>query len=334
MSAPDVKTPERAPAWSQPGNGLLWGKDFYTTGPRDIAIDTPRADGVFRWLHMSLADNGARQWIERADFLPQNVREAMLAPDTHQSSFVEGETLSCVLQDLQRDFEIRYTDRAGTVHVAITPDMIITARMHPLGFADVLRDRFAEELFIDSAQRALDVLVSAIVANQAALVTQLSARVQKAEDAVLAGKAPPSARDLLELRRRLSIIHRMMDGTKRVLMRLEEDDDLDAALHPTVEKLTQRAQGLDEDVTAAQGQVRMLREELELAANQRINRNLYILSVMTVLLMPATLVTGFFGMNTGALPFAHGSGTWVAGGVALLASLATYVTLHWRGFFR
>jgi len=334
MLAPTVNAPERSPAWSQSSNGLLWGKDFHADGPRDIAINSPRVDGVFRWLHMSLADNGARQWIEGADFLPQSVREAMLAPDTHQSSFVEDDTLSCVLQDLQRDFEVRYTDRAGTVHVAITPDMIITARMHPLGFGDVLRERFAERIVIDSAQRALEVLVSAIVANQSALVVQLAARVQKAEDAVLAGKAPPSARDLLELRRRFSIIHRMMDGTKRVLMRLEEDDDLDVALHPTVEKLTQRVQGLDEDVNAAQGQVRMLREELELAANQRINRNLYILSVMTVLLMPATLITGFFGMNTGALPFAQGSGTWVAGGLALLASLATYLYLHWRGFFR
>ena len=334
MSSQPVSAPERSPAWSPSNSGLLWGKDFHPEGPRDIAIDTPRVDGIFRWMHMSLADNSARQWIMQAEFLPQNVREAMLAPDTHQSSFVEDDTLSCVLQDLQRDFEVRHTDRSGTVHVAITPDMIITARMHPLGFGDVLRERFAERIVIDSAQRALEVLVSAIVANQAALITQLSARVQKAEDAVLAGKAPPPARDLLELRRRLSIIHRMMDGTKRVLLRLEEDDDLDVALHPTVEKLTQRVQGLDEDVTATQAQVRMLREELELAANQRINRNLYILSVMTVLLMPATLITGFFGMNTGALPFAHGEGTWVAGGLALLASLATYLYLHWRGFFR
>ena len=34
---------------------------------------------------------------------------------------------------------------------------------------------------------------------------------------------------------------------------------------------------------------------------------------MTAFLLPPTLVTGFFGMNTGALPFSEGSGTVFAG---------------------
>jgi len=144
---------------------------------------------------------------------------------------------------------------------------------------------------------------------------------------------PPTSRALLEIRRRLAIIHRMIDGMQRVFLRLEDDEDLAEAMHPTVEKLAQRMQGLDEDVLSIQAQVRFLRDELELASNQRINRNLYILSVMTVLLMPATLVTGFFGMNTGAMPFAHGTGTLFAAIAAASASLATFLFLRSRDFF-
>ena len=40
------------------------------------------------------------------------------------------------------------------------------------------------------------------------------------------------------------------------------------------------------------------------AAPGKTNRHLYILSIMTAFLLPPTLVTGFFGMNTGGLPFA------------------------------
>jgi Mg2+ and Co2+ transporter CorA len=52
-----------------------------------------------------------------------------------------------------------------------------------------------------------------------------------------------------------------------------------------------------------------LRDELDLQAAQRTNENVYLLSVLTALMMPATLVTGFFGMNTGAAfrPRAHGT---------------------------
>lgn len=320
-------------AYGTPAHGgLLWGMDFTPEGPRDATALSPRVPDTFRWLHFSLADNGTRQWITHDSGLSPAICEALLGSDTYQSSTVEGDTLACVLQDLQRDFDVRHADRIGTVHVALTPDLLITARLHPLGFADVLRRRFAERPRVNGAPDALALLVGAIVENQTALVETLSAQVQKAEDAVLAGHAPPSSRELLETRRRLALVHRMVDGMNRVFLRLEDDEDLPEPMEPVIARLTQRLQGLDEDVAGIQAQVRLLRDELELASNQRINRNLYILSVMTVLLMPATLVTGFFGMNTGDLPFVHAHGTWIAGAVALGASAATWLFLRRRAF--
>ena len=50
-----------------------------------------------------------------------------------------------------------------------------------------------------------------------------------------------------------------------------------------------------------QGQLRQLRDEIDLQQEQRTNQNLYLLSVITALLLPPTLVTGFLGMNTGGL---------------------------------
>jgi len=51
--------------------------------------------------------------------------------------------------------------------------------------------------------------------------------------------------------------------------------------------------------------------------------------------MPATLVTGFFGMNTGGLPLAaDGGGTFVATIVAVLCSLATWLLLRTLGLIR
>ncbi len=55
------------------------------------------------------------------------------------------------------------------------------------------------------------------------------------------------------------------------------------------------------------------------------NRHLYILSLMTAFLLPPTLVTGFFGMNTGNLPFADGSG----GTEYAMALIIASVLLAW-----
>jgi hypothetical protein len=104
---------------------------------------------------------------------------------------------------------------------------------------------------------------------------------------------------------------------------------------PTVEQLAQRLQGIDGDLLATQGQVRLLRDEIEAVEAQRTNQNLYILSIVTALLLPATLVTGIFGMNTGGLPFAEGPhGTLHATLIAAGTALATYLWLRSRGFMR
>jgi zinc transporter len=51
--------------------------------------------------------------------------------------------------------------------------------------------------------------------------------------------------------------------------------------------------------------------------------------------MPATLVTGFFGMNTGGMPLeGEGGGTLVATIVAVLCSLATWLLLRTLGLIR
>lgn len=288
---------------------------------------------MLRWLHFNLADHGARVWIEHATVLPPGARDLLLSSDAHQQAMVEGSAVCCILQDFERDFDVRATARIGALRVAVLPDLIVTARRHPLGSADIVVNRIRDGVRVDGPAAALDLLIGALSQNIDIVVRNLSHDVQAAEDAFLDGHHPPTSRNLLDIRRRLAQIHRMLDGAQRVFRRLEQDDDLPEHLQSTVEKLSQRLQGLDADALAVQGQLRLLRDELDLQSSQRTNQNLYVLSLMTALMLPATLVTGLFGMNTGGLPFSGPEGTLLAAAVAAGTALATYLFLRSKGFF-
>ena len=87
------------------------------------------------------------------------------------------------------------------------------------------------------------------------------------------------------------------------------------------------------DVAAAQADIRLLREEIDLQMTQRTNRNLYVLSILSALLLPATLVTGFFGMNTGNMPWSHSDHGTLFAGLAVAGSAASiYLWLRFKGF--
>ncbi|HKY81670.1 MAG TPA: transporter [Sphingobium sp.] len=317
------------------GPGLIWGLDFTADGSRPV--DRCEADraGAFRWLHLNLADRGTRAWIDRETSLPSSVREMLLSPDTHQRSLVDGGAVGCVLHDFERDFDVIDTARIGALRIALTPELMLTTRMHPMRSADIARQRLEHATTAIDPTRALELLVDSIADNIADISRTLSLDVQRAEDAFLEGHHPPSARDLIGIRRRLAQLHRLLSGMRGVFQRLEKDQELSATLLPSVEKVAQRLQSLDADILGVQGQLRLLREELDIQEAQRTNQNLYILSIVTALMLPATLVTGIFGMNTGGLPFAQGTwGTWHATALAAGAAAITYALLRWMGFMR
>lgn len=315
--------------------GLIWGLDFAESGAEAVEICDSPHDGKFRWLHLNLADQSTQNWIARQGALPPTVRDLLLAQDTHQRTLVDGDVVGCVIHDFERDFDTVDNSRTGALRFALTETLMITTRLHPLRSADIMKQRFARGAGISGPAAALELLISSVAEVVAEISRASSVDVQKAEDDFLDGHHPPDPRKLIGIRRRLSQLHRLLDGMRAIFHRLEEDEELPERLRATVEKLYQRLQSLDGDIVAALGQLRLLRDEVDLQATQRTNQNLYILSIMTALVLPATLVTGIFGMNTGGIPWVDTPlGTAIATALAIGTAAATYVLLRLLGFMK
>lgn len=316
------------------GPGLVWGIDFTGSEARDVEdCDSPHR-GMLRWLHLNLAEHRTKLWIESTSELPSAAREVLLSSEPHQRALVEQDMVACVLHDFERDFDVRDTGQVGTLRLALTPALIVSARVHPIGSADIIKRRLGARSTVDGPAHALDLIVGSILENLGRVIGGLSAEVQAAEDALVENRYEPNPRRLLDVRRRLVQLHRMLSGLESVLHRLELDQDLPPEMLPVVEKLVQRVQGVDGDSLGVQSQLRLLREELSHQSDQRINQNLYLLSAITALLLPPTLVTGVMGMNTGGMLLAGEHGTLIAMMLSASAAAGTYLFLRSRGFFR
>jgi zinc transporter len=67
-----------------------------------------------------------------------------------------------------------------------------------------------------------------------------------------------------------------------------------------------------------------LLEELRAQVEEETNRNLYILTIYSVIFLPATLIASIWGMNIGGIPFSGSpNGLWVIAG--LIAAVFTLV---------
>lgn len=319
--------------------GLIWGFDISAAGAEPIDAALPgiafaAPPGVLRWLHVSLADQWTRRWFEDSA-LPADVREMLLSVDRHQRALVDGDAIAFIVHDFERDFDTPATAQMGSLTVLLLPGVVVTARLHPLCAVDIVHRRIQAGAAPATTAAAFDLLLSGVTQVASEVAADLTGTVQASEDALLDDGHDPDARALLVVRKRSIQVSRQMSGLRAILARLEDDDAVPRELLPAIAKHAQRTAALEGDMLAIQGNVRLLREEMEMQTATRTSDNLYLLSILSALLLPATLVTGIFGMNTGGLPWttaAHGSALAMA--LVVGSAAAVFLWLRARGFFR
>jgi Mg2+ and Co2+ transporter CorA len=311
--------------------GLIWGCQA-TGGRINLAEDFQRIGNEgFRWLHLNLADQRTHAWLSANTGFPTAVMELLTTRDTHPRVLVEEDVVGFVLLDFERDFDAEDWADVGALHIAMSNGLMVTGRYHPLRSADMVRQRLSRANPITDGNSALALLLDVMSGTFADLARELYVEVQAAEDAFLNANPQPAAKALVSVRRRTARLHRVIDGMRASLHRLERDPDASEDLREIAERFAQRVDAIDSEIASTQSYLRVLRDEFDLQVTQRTNDNLYFLSVMSALLLPATLVTGFFGMNTGGLPFAQGpAGTLAAAMIGLLSSAATWMLLRAR----
>lgn len=318
--------------------GLIWGYDFVDGRAAPVTdndlSDAPTPGATFRWLHFNLADQRTVRWLDAMRPLPTSVAELLGSPDGTQRFVIEESVIGLVLHDLEFEF-IEAEPRVGTVKIIIGPNLVITGRSHPLRSAEVIRKRLGAGAHVPDSAAALELIFAALVEVFRNVNTDLEADVQAVEDELLRDRPMTDARTFINMRSLMVRLHRLYGGTRGLLGRLDDEPGVSAAHLAAIAKFAGRLSNLDADLLAIQSQLRLLRDELDLQAAQQTNQNLYFLSVLTALLMPATLVTGIFGMNTGGLLWTSGKyGSLFATLLALGSAAGAYLILRLSGFIR
>jgi Mg2+ and Co2+ transporter CorA len=97
-------------------------------------------------------------------------------------------------------------------------------------------------------------------------------------------------------------------------------------------RLLQRFDELDNDIIVIQDRSRLLHDEISAKLTEQTNRQLYVLSILSALFLPPTLVVGIFGMNTKGLPLTENpDGFTIAMAFCMLSGALVYGLLRRLG---
>ena len=257
------------------------------------------------WLHFNAHIGQARTWIQQCERLSDNARQFLLETDDHKRLERSGESLTAVISDIRYDFGFDFDpERIATLRFSLDQHGLISIRQQPSSAADQLRTEISRGRYFDSSAKLMIHLFESQAAKLEATITRVRTTLDDIEDLALAGQMRGQQAQLGVIRRLAVRLYHHFAPEHRMLQRLSRrppawfSDSDQADLQDAAEAFRE----LVDDLTEAQERAKLLQEELTARVAEETNKNLYILSLFTALLLPPTLITGIFGMNVAGLP--------------------------------
>jgi zinc transporter len=316
--------------------GLICGYQLAATEkPREISADSiveslARHD-VVTWLHFNLSDARARRWLLEAQFLPSALREVLQEHDENRRIEIADGGLLLVISDFA--FDGSDPSEVETLWCFAGANLLITARLHPLRSADELRLQLRNGAEASTGMELLCVLLDLRTARLKSLAQEMTTQLDQLEDEILAGSIKQQREQLGRMRRLCARLRREFAPERTDFIRFLHRAT-SANLPVERESLQSIADLMGfaiEEIAELYERAKLLQEELASRLAESTSRNLYVLSILTAVLLPMTLVTGIFGMNIAGMPGLHNAAAFWNVMLLILASGAlTLVALFWR----
>ena len=288
------------------------------------------------WIHLNGSDQRTRHWIEKNPDIPRLARELLLGSDRRLRLEATGDGVMGIIGDVQHDFDGSLAT-IGMLRFYLDDHHFISLRHEPLASVDNLRHAVATGATRPTAP--VDLLIQLFNELSRALgvvLAELNEGIDEIEDKLLSHRVLAEAGELARIRRDLAQLRRHLVPQRQALAGLFNlMPDWFSPAHATgMRNALERLAATGNDLEQLQERASLLQTELSGRLAEMTNHNLYVLSIVTAVFLPLTLISGIFGMNVGGLP-------WVGDGygflwVMVLSGVTAVVTvglLYWRRLF-
>jgi len=318
-----------------PCHGLLWAWRLDRSEVLEARqVEQALADGMPEgrlWLHFDLVDVRAHPFLHALPGLPRAARAALNDRTELPHLDMLGEAIWGSLLDFHHEVsDAPDPGQMGMLHLALTPRLLVTARRHPLRSLGIA----SHEPATPTPAAQWDAILRALLDGVARAAATLSRRLDAIEDRLLQNQ-DVARTELASVRREIVLLHRRIEPSAQLYAELAEapPDWLHGAGHD-VGRAAARFQAALRNIASLQERGRIAQDELAAWTAEQTNQRLMVLSVLTAILLPPTLVTGVFGMNTTDLPGTAepGGSFWAFGAMATAAGLAVALLIRLRLF--
>ena len=292
----EVNVPDAVFAW------LLDGRGGIKPLENDDIIDSQHPC----WLHLNYTHPDSAQWLASTPLLPNSVRDALAGESSRPRVSRMGEGTLITLRCINGSTDER-PDQLVAMRVYMDERFIVSTRQRKvLALDEVVSDLQEGTGPSDCGGWLVDVC-DALTDHASEFIEQLHDKIIDLEDNLLDQQIPPRG-FLALLRKQLIVMRRYMAPQRDVYARLASErlawmnDDQRRRMQDIADRL---GRWLDE-IDACIARTGVMADEIAQVMQESLARRTYTMSLMAMVFLPSTFLTGLFGVNLGGIP----GGAW------------------------
>jgi len=288
----EVNVPDAVFAWLFDGKG----------GARPLTNDDIIDQQHPCWLHLNYTHPESAHWLATTPLLPNNVRDALAGESLRPRVTRMGEGTLITLRCINGSTDER-PDQLVAMRLYMDERLIVSTRQRKvLALDDVVGDLREGSGPQDCGGWLVDVC-DALTDHASEFIEELHDKIIDLEDNLIDQVIPPRG-FLALLRKQLIVMRRYMAPQRDVYARLASErlswmsDDQRRRMQDIADRL---GRGLDE-IDASIARTAVLTDEIAQVMQESLSRRTYTMSLMAMVFLPSTFLTGLFGVNLGGIP--------------------------------
>ncbi|WP_136636878.1 zinc transporter ZntB [Pseudooceanicola onchidii] len=267
-------------------------------------IDRTLREDTLGWVHLKADHHQAEDWIaDHMPYLDETIPEALTTASTRSRASRIGKGVLAVLRGVNLNEGKDPEDMVAIRIWAERARIVTLSRQRVRALEDIATEIAAGE-GPETAGEFLARLAELLNARLEPMIADLDAETDALETQVIGDPDQDLRHRIVAMRLQVIELRRHAAPQREALQRLEGDDfeifsDVDRRhMREAREKLVRLVENLDE----MKDSLAVLREELSGQISDRLNRHMYILSILSAIFLPLGFLTGLLGINVGGMP--------------------------------
>ena len=258
------------------------------------------------WVHFDYSSEIAKDWIRNKSGIDSVAMDALLTEETRPRTTILNDSFLIALRGVNLNPNSKPEDMVS-IRLFVSTNLIITTKRRNLLSVDEIINCLKNGNGPKSSSEFLNELTYRVTSRMEGVIDELEDRTDSLEESLIESNDSKFRSELLSIRRETIILRRYLFPQKEAMSKLYHDKVTWLTEYEKIElrETNDQLMRYIEELDTIRDKVALIQEELSNKLSEQMNKKMYVLSIISVIFLPLTFLTGLLGINVEGIPGAR-----------------------------